>query len=71
MRLLAIALFSSSILFEVAAHAEVHELRPVVITVKQHIVVTELAAPTKPLLVANPPPSFAPRVGAAVSKDAF
>jgi hypothetical protein len=71
MRLLAIALFSSSILFESIALAEVHELPPVVITVKQHVVVTELAAPTTPLLVANPPPSLLPRVAAAVSKDAF
>ncbi len=71
MRLVVLAPFFACALVTLPALADVTELPPVNIVVKQHVVVTELAPPTKPLLVASPPPSFAPRVVAAVSKSAF
>ena len=69
---IAIVLASASILFETAAYADVVETAPVKISVRPaRPLVTEIAAPTKSLLVADPPPSFAPAVARAVGKDAF
>ena len=69
---IAVLLASASLLFETAAFADVAETAPVKIVVKPaRPLVTEIAAPTKSLLVADPPPSFTPRVAGAVTKDAF
>jgi hypothetical protein len=72
MRRVAITLFLASILFETVAFADVVETAPVKITARPpRPLVTEIAAPQKTLLAADPPPSFTPQVARAVSKDAF
>ena len=72
MRSIAIALVAASILFETTAFADVAETAPVKITARPaRPLVTEIAAPQKTLLAADPPPSFAPNVARAVTKEAF
>jgi hypothetical protein len=72
MRPIAIALVLASILFETAAFADVVETPPVKITARPpRPLVTEVAAPQKTLLAADPAPSFTPRVAQAVTKSAF
>ena len=72
MRSIAIVLVAASILFESTAFADVVETAPVKITARPaRPLVTEIAAPSKTLLAADPPPSFTPAVARAVSKDAF
>jgi len=68
----ALALVAASILFETVAFADVAETAPVKITVRPaRPLVTEVAAPQKTLLAADPPPSFTPQVAQAMTKSAF
>lgn len=72
MRLLRAALVVVVSLVTVDAFAETTEIPPVKIVVKPaRPLVTEVAAPQKSLLIADPPPSFTGRVAEPVARSPF